>query len=48
MTAFTDEEEIEFGTAENAPWLLARRLAPVVVRRLRAGSELGRFRRRGR
>ncbi|ADH88564.1 ThiJ/PfpI domain protein [Ancylobacter novellus DSM 506] len=26
MTAFTDEEEIEFGTAENAPWLLARRL----------------------
>ena len=26
MTAFTDEEEIEFGTAENAPWLLARSL----------------------
>ncbi|MBS7542447.1 type 1 glutamine amidotransferase domain-containing protein [Ancylobacter oerskovii] len=26
MTAFTDEEEIEFGTAENAPWLLARNL----------------------
>jgi putative intracellular protease/amidase len=23
MTAFSDEEEIEFGTAENAPWLLA-------------------------
>ena len=26
MTSFTDEEEIEFGTAENAPWLLARSL----------------------
>lgn len=26
MTAFTDEEEIEFGTADNAPWLLARSL----------------------
>jgi putative intracellular protease/amidase len=23
MTSLTDEEEIEFGTAENAPWLLA-------------------------
>lgn len=23
LTAFSDEEEIEFGTAENAPWLLA-------------------------
>ena len=23
MTALSDEEEIEFGTAENAPWLLA-------------------------
>lgn len=23
MTSFTDEEEIEFGTADNAPWLLA-------------------------
>lgn len=23
MTSFTDEEEIEFGTAANAPWLLA-------------------------
>ncbi|HWP17769.1 MAG TPA: type 1 glutamine amidotransferase domain-containing protein [Burkholderiaceae bacterium] len=23
LTALTDEEEIEFGTAENAPWLLA-------------------------
>ena len=22
MTAFSDEEEVEFGTAENAPWLL--------------------------
>ncbi|MGQ9368401.1 type 1 glutamine amidotransferase domain-containing protein [Azospirillum sp. ST 5-10] len=26
LTAFSDEEEIEFGTAENAPWLLADRL----------------------
>ncbi|MDQ1081606.1 type 1 glutamine amidotransferase domain-containing protein [Pseudoroseomonas cervicalis] len=26
MTSFTDEEEIAFGTAENAPWLLADRL----------------------
>jgi putative intracellular protease/amidase len=26
MTAFSDEEEIEFGTADNAPWLLAKRL----------------------
>lgn len=26
MTSLTDEEEIEFGTAENAPWLLARTL----------------------
>lgn len=26
MTAFSDEEEIEFGTADNAPWLLADRL----------------------
>lgn len=26
MTAFSDEEEVEFGTADNAPWLLARRL----------------------
>ena len=23
MTAFSDEEEVEFGTASNAPWLLA-------------------------
>jgi putative intracellular protease/amidase len=23
MTSFSDEEEIQFGTAENAPWLLA-------------------------
>ncbi|WP_338662407.1 type 1 glutamine amidotransferase domain-containing protein [Pararoseomonas sp. SCSIO 73927] len=23
MTSFTDEEEVEFGTADNAPWLLA-------------------------
>ncbi len=26
MTALTDDEEIEFGTAENAPWLLAATL----------------------
>ncbi len=26
MTSFSDEEEIEFGTAENAPWLLANTL----------------------
>lgn len=26
LTAFSDEEEIEFGTADNAPWLLASRL----------------------
>ncbi len=26
LTAFSDEEEIEFGTASNAPWLLASRL----------------------
>ena len=26
MTAFSDEEEIELGTADNAPWLLATRL----------------------
>jgi len=26
MTGFSDEEEVEFGTAENAPWLLATRL----------------------
>lgn len=26
MTAFSDAEEVEFGTAENAPWLLATRL----------------------
>lgn len=26
LTAFSDEEEVEFGTADNAPWLLARRL----------------------
>lgn len=26
ITALTDEEEIEFGTAENAPWLLAATL----------------------
>lgn len=26
LTAFSDAEEIEFGTAENAPWLLASRL----------------------
>lgn len=26
MTAFSDEEEVEFGTADNAPWLLAKRL----------------------
>lgn len=23
MTAFSDEEEVELGTADNAPWLLA-------------------------
>jgi putative intracellular protease/amidase len=26
LTSFSDEEEIEFGTASNAPWLLASRL----------------------
>jgi putative intracellular protease/amidase len=26
MTAFSDEEEVELGTADNAPWLLADRL----------------------
>jgi putative intracellular protease/amidase len=26
MTAFSDEEEVEFGTADNAPWLLASAL----------------------
>jgi len=26
MTSLSDEEEIEFGTAENAPWLLAQTL----------------------
>lgn len=26
MTAFSDEEEVELGTADNAPWLLASRL----------------------
>ena len=26
MTAFSDEEEIEFGTSDNAPWLLASQL----------------------
>jgi putative intracellular protease/amidase len=26
MTAFSDEEEVELGTAENAPWLLAETL----------------------
>jgi putative intracellular protease/amidase len=26
LTSFSDEEEIEFGTANNAPWLLASRL----------------------
>jgi putative intracellular protease/amidase len=26
LTAFSDEEEVEFGTADNAPWLLATRL----------------------
>ena len=26
MTAFSDQEEIEFGTADNAPWLLASTL----------------------
>lgn len=26
MTAFSNEEEVDFGTAENAPWLLADRL----------------------
>ncbi len=26
MTAFSDDEEIAFGTAQNAPWLLADRL----------------------
>lgn len=37
MTSLTDEEEIEFGTAENAPWLLARTL-----RELGAQFEQGR------
>lgn len=26
LTAFSDEEEVEFGTADNAPWLLAQTL----------------------
>lgn len=26
LTAFSDEEEVDFGTADNAPWLLASRL----------------------
>ena len=26
MTAFSDEEEVELGTADNAPWLLAETL----------------------
>ncbi|MBB3912673.1 type 1 glutamine amidotransferase domain-containing protein [Sphingomonas desiccabilis] len=36
MTSLTDEEEIEFGTAENAPWLLAETL-----RKLGAAFEQG-------
>ena len=32
MTAFSDEEEVEFGTAENAPWLLATRLRELGAR----------------
>ena len=26
MTSFSDEEEVELGTADNAPWLLAKTL----------------------
>jgi putative intracellular protease/amidase len=32
MTSFSDEEEIEFGTAENAPWLLASSLRKLGAR----------------
>lgn len=32
MTAFSDEEEIAFGTADNAPWLLATRLRELGAR----------------
>ncbi len=36
MTSLSDEEEIEFGTAENAPWLLA-----ATLRKLGAAFEQG-------
>jgi putative intracellular protease/amidase len=32
MTAFSDEEEVAFGTADNAPWLLATRLKELGAR----------------
>ena len=32
LTGFSDEEEVEFGTAENAPWLLATRMRELGAR----------------
>lgn len=43
LTAFSDEEEIEFGTASNAPWLLASRLRECGANYKRGDKNWGEF-----
>lgn len=43
LTSFSDEEEIEFGTASNAPWLLASRLRQCGANYKRGQKNWGEF-----
>jgi putative intracellular protease/amidase len=43
LTSFSDEEEIEFGTAANAPWLLASRLRQCGANYTRGEKNWGAF-----
>jgi len=43
LTAFSDEEEVEFGTASNAPWLLASRLRECGAKYERGEKNWGAF-----
>lgn len=43
ITAFSDEEEVEFGTADNAPWLLASKLRECGADYVRGEKNWGEF-----
>lgn len=43
MTAFTNEEEVEFGTAANAPWLLGTRLRELGAQFVRGDTNWASF-----